>query len=197
MQNPEARMRRALGLGDQPSTPERQSRPVTQQERRPRRFVRDGEVPVVMVKRGGEEAEPHGAAERRARAAELALEAERQVREQLERRLREAREALQSLQTKQAHAELTHGEALAAERRAREAAERALEEALVARDVAQQELTALREAPAGAPKPRRGRATAPPVAVVAAFEDEGEGEGEDGPEPVKWWLPSYRSRKQR
>ncbi len=188
MQNPEARMRRALGLGDEPTTPERPSRPATQPERRPRRFVRDGEVPVVKVKRSADESEPHVAAERRARAAEAALEAERSAREAAERRLKETREALQSLQTKQAHAELTHGETLAAERQAREAAERALEEAVAARDAAQGELEALRERHTGAkPKPRRGR---PPASPRPATPD-------DEPEPVKWWLPSYRSRKHR
>src|SRR5579871_512054 len=137
--NEEARMRQALGLRNGPA-----GSPVPQRreaEQRGRRFVKDGEVPVVVVHssrdpgrdqgrdQGGEGAAPVN----RMAAAETLARAERTAREQAERALSEAQATIQHLRTQLVHAEMAHREALAAEQRARESAEAALREATEAR----------------------------------------------------------------
>ncbi len=227
-------MRRALGLTDDTTAREPQSAaprpqpdprangaPMIQRrdaDRRPRRFVRDGEVPVVVVNGGLRD---HGgdapAPTNRLAATENALAAERSARERAERALAETQALTQQLRTQIAHAELAHREAVAVERglraEAEEAATKAVAEAGTARDAlaaereareaaeigrdaAEAELTALREAPpappqpvSAAPKPKRTpRARAEPTV------EEPEPGSAAEPEPVKWWLPSYKSK---
>lgn len=186
-------MRRALGLRDDTTAdrPSRQGSQGSQGERRPRRFVRDGEVPVVVLKGHGHEGDAQHSVQERLKAAEAALEAERSTREAAERRVQELRTQIQSVQTKEAHAAITHAEALAAERQAREAAERALEEALAGRAEAERTLAGLQDTPAvpAEPKPARRRGRPPGPARQATPKPERE------PEPVKWWLPSYRKKR--
>ena len=93
--------------------------------------------------------------------------------------LAEAQATVRSLRTQLAHAELAHAEALAAERRAREAAETALRDARAAREAA--------DAPTAEPPPKRTRAAKPARKTTVKPSRE--------PEPVKWWLPSYKARK--
>jgi hypothetical protein len=83
----EDRMRQALGrLGDQSS-----GRPALQREQhhRAHRFVRDGEVPVVVLNSSRERGPDSPAPANRLAAAEAALRAERATRARTERSLRD------------------------------------------------------------------------------------------------------------
>lgn len=178
LSNEEARMRQALGLHEgapNPRPPQRR-----EQDHGGRRFVKDGEVPVVMLSasrdRGGDVAAPVN----RVAAAEAALKTERAARERAERSLQEALAAVQHLQTQLAHAELAHKEALAAERHGREAAEQVLAAANAAREATAPRSTET-TARASPGKPRRK--TGGPV--------------QREPQPVKWWLPSYRAKMRK
>ena len=154
-----------------------------EQARARHRFVRDGEVPVVVVNgHGAPEAAPNG----QAAGMQAKLLAERQARAEAERALAEAQATVRSLQAKLAHAELAHAEALAAERRVREAAETAPRDATATRGAAGRRPRGAApvpaaDAPTAEPTPKRTRAAKP------ARE----------PKPVKWWLPSYKAYKDR
>ena len=207
-------MRRALGLSDDGQIRERPGeRPGERQvpqrrepDRRARRFVKDGEVPVVLLNGSREHgAREHGvdapAPTNRLAVAEAALEAERASRERAERSLHEAQATILHLQTQIAHTNLSHREALAAEREARQAAEQGREAAEQARDAAEQaqaEAVAAKEAiearsrdtrAAAAPKPARGVRT--PRLHPAEDAEASE------PQPVKWWLPSYKAKARK
>lgn len=123
----EARMRRALGLqaesqaGNQRQLPE-QDKPVLgaagssleqmSSNRRRRRFVNDGEVPVVLVHGRRNLAEDAGASlSARVEIAENAAAAERAARVEAERVLEETRVLVRDLQTKLGHAGLALNEA--------------------------------------------------------------------------------------
>jgi hypothetical protein len=186
-------MRQALGLrGDQSSERPAQRR---EQERRTRRFVKDGEVPVVVLSPSREHGLDGPAPVNRIAAAEAALRSERAARERAERTLRETQATLQHIQTKLAHADLAHSEALAVERRGREQAEAALAEAIVVREALEARLADLtaapppppEPAPEEPPKPSRPAGIKPRrKAAASAIERE--------PQPVKWWLPSYKAK---
>jgi hypothetical protein len=131
-------MRRALGLeGEQPrppvAPPAVERGPVLNRPKR--RFVADGEIPVVhgrLQRRdeaGGPQATP---TPNRVEAAEATARFERDAREKAERSLAEAQAALHDLQTRLGHAQLAATEAqnaLDAERAAAEALRAALHEA--------------------------------------------------------------------
>ena len=148
-----------------------------------RRFVRDGEVPVVIgrVAKGGGSASAAAAAAPTNRLAisEAALDNERLARQRAERALGEAQAAVRDLQTKLGHLVLARdeavetasqlreenqrlAEALAAEQQARADAEHALERALgvhervAARRLARENPDSAAEPGAILPK-RRGR----------------------------------------
>lgn len=167
----EDRVRRALGLKS--NTPHQQ-RP--EQARQRHRFVADGAVPVVMLNRA--DGETSGLKEKLA-AAEAGLEAERAAHAATKRTLHELQATHQALQTRSGHAELAHNEALAAEREARRAAEDAL--------------AAVRPEPAEPPRRtyrksaemKLDRPARKPRAAAAPKEQK----------PVRWWTPSYRSKK--
>lgn len=95
----EARIRRSLGMG--PSTTAGYSSHTR------RRFVRDGEVPVVILNPKRESENRHTAA-----LADLAkqLAFERSARERAERALIDAQATIQMLQTRVAHAEIDRAE---------------------------------------------------------------------------------------
>jgi hypothetical protein len=184
----EDRMRQALGLrGDQSNERPAQRR---EQERRTRRFVKDGEVPVVVLSPSREHGPDGPAPVNRIAAAEAALRSERTARERAERALRETQATLQHIQTKLAHADLAHSEALAAERRGREQAEAALAEAIVVREALEARLADLTDAPPPPPEPAEPSrpAAVKPRRKAAASTIERE------PQPVKWWLPSYKAK---
>jgi hypothetical protein len=112
-----------------------------------------------------------------------------------------------------AHMEMAHREALAAERTTRELAEQALREAIEARTAAEARVADLASAnrirrpraefvvaadrsatefapvDGEPPRPRRGRPRKIVPASVATAVPEKE------PEPVQWWLPSFRAGK--
>jgi len=211
MTNEEARMRQALGLRNGPSAggqvPQRR-----EAEQRGRRFVKDGEVPVVVVHSGSRELNGDPLPVNRIAAAESMARNERHARENAERALAEAQATVQHLRTQIAHTEMAHREALAAERATRELAEQALREAIEARTAAEARVTDLASANRirrpraefvvaadhsaseflsvdgeAAPRPRRGRPRKIVAATVVPATPQEEAE------PVQWWLPSFRA----
>ncbi len=185
-------MRQALGLrGDQSNERPAQRR---EQDRRTRRFVKDGEVPVVVLSQSREHGPDGPAPVNRIAAAEAALRGERAARERAERTLRETQATLQHVQTKLAHADLAHSEALAAERRARELAEASLAEANVARDALEARLAEMAAAPPPAPASSEQAVTPSQPALVKPRRKAAASAAEREPQPVKWWLPSYKSK---
>jgi DNA repair exonuclease SbcCD ATPase subunit len=107
----EAQMRRALGLQDEVQTSSEELKQVPQTatpHRPPRRFVRDGEVPVTIVHRGLDE----GAAVNKLEAARQALREQITAREHTEQALHEAQATIRDLQTKLAHERIAKDEAL-------------------------------------------------------------------------------------
>lgn len=172
-------VRRALGL-DGNGASQRQPQAHRPAERftadhQKRRFVRDGEVPVVVVRGrqdhagrsdNGTTAYPGN----RVEAADAALRLERDARGRAERSLAEAQATIRDLQTKLGHAALAREEfretvrqvdpervvietALAAERQAREQAESDRAKAYSSRDNAMQRLHDLQSALAIVEKP--------------------------------------------
>jgi hypothetical protein len=187
----EDRMRQALGLrGDQSN-----ERPTPRREplRGPHRFVKDGEVPVVVLSPSREHGPDGPAPVNRVAAAEAALRSERVAREWAERTLRETQTTLQHVQTKLAHADLAHGEALAAERRGREQAEAGLAEAIAARETLELRLVEM----AAAQQPGaedRTELVKPSQAALVKPRRKAANAAEREPQPVKWWLPSYKAK---
>lgn len=122
----ETRMRRALGLTtNSPPLQQQHSEHVRHQQR----FVRDGEIPTVVLSSDGKS---DASSQTGSRLADLesALDSERAARASATRSLEEARTTIQSLQTRLAHAELAFDEMIAVERRTRAEAERALQESI-------------------------------------------------------------------
>jgi membrane protein involved in colicin uptake len=107
----ETQMRNALGLrGD---TPPRSSASGSQPQRR--RFVRDGEVPVTVIRRDHQPDGEHGA--NQLDAARQAIRSEATAKERAERLLAEAQAMIRDLQTKLGHERLAKDEALETVRR--------------------------------------------------------------------------------
>lgn len=175
----ENRMRRALGL----QGPSRQLPQQRADQVRPRhRFVQDGGVPVVVLNSRGDN-DPTAALKARVAELETALEAERAAHGATRRSLHEAQAAAQAQQTRSAHAELAHTEALAAERRARQAAEESLQALLATSGQLAPPPTAARPASA---KPKSKPAVRKASRAPGAAKE---------PQPVKWWLPSFREKR--
>jgi hypothetical protein len=104
-------MRHALGLrGD---TPPRSSASGSQPQRH--RFVRDGEVPVTVLRRDHQPDGEHGA--NQLDAARQAIRSEATAKERAERLLAEAQARIRDLQTKLGHERLARDEAVEAVRR--------------------------------------------------------------------------------
>ncbi len=164
-------MRRSLGVGQASHghTSHGQASHAGGQGMVPRkRFVRDGEVPVEVLR-----ARPESATRHAAELAELKdkLLAERDGRQQAERALAEARATIQSLRTHLAHAEMA-------------LAERAAQvPVVIAEPVAPQETKSPETKPRAAAKPARAKQAKAPARE---------------PKPVKWWTPGFKARsKQR
>ena len=101
-------MRRALGLGDQPTTRvlfSKSDRSTDRHQRR--RFANDGEVPVVVLNRR----ETIPAQGNRPDSAEAALRSEQEARRRSERTLAESQATIHDLQTRLGHAVLERDEA--------------------------------------------------------------------------------------
>jgi hypothetical protein len=155
-----------------------------------RRFVQEGQVPVVIVNREAGDAPLVGRAARTAAALperlrdhEAALAAEQLARQRAERALQDAQAIVHELRTKLGHAELARQE-LESQRAASAAALTRMREE---RDTALAELATLKDSVAAAADPlraeRKPRAASPgrPRRNAAASKE---------PQPVKWWLKS-------
>jgi hypothetical protein len=191
-------MRQALGLRN--GSPGHLQPQRREQDQRGRRFVKDGEVPVVLVNSSREHGGDAPPPVNRIAQAENALRAERGAREHAERALIEAQTAIQHLRTKLAHAEMAHSEALAAERAAREAAETSLREAIAAREAAEARANELAAAPPRAARARFSAEAASGEFVVrsrAPRKPREPAAPEQEPEPVQWWLPSFRAKSRK
>jgi hypothetical protein len=130
----EAQMRHALGLRGGSSS--RSSISGSQPQRR--RFVRDGEVPVTVIRRDHQPNREHGA--NQLDAARQAVRSEAAARERAERSLPDAQVSIRDLQTKLAHERLAKDEALEAVQRA----ETETQAAVQAQQTAEAELVAER-----------------------------------------------------
>ncbi len=223
-------MRRALGLeGEQPrpsvAPPVAERVPLLNRPKR--RFVADGEIPVVhgRLQRRDEASGPQATASpNRVEAAEAAARFERDAREKAERSLAEAQATIHDLQTRLGHAQLAATEAhnaLEAERAAAEALRASLQEAeqqiTVARAdkmAAEQKLQAVQAAAAERRQDRQDPETSAPVTPrrrgrprkVAITPPPGRPRGgtakksaTSGPEPkpIRWWLTAKPKSKRR
>ena len=156
----EEQMRRALGLHNASPTQDRPvhspATPGASSSQR-RRFVRDGEVPVSVIRRDQDD----GANTNKLDATRQALREQIEAREQAEHLLQEAQATIRDLQTKLAHERLARDEAiqrvvsemqvveqalqreqeeLATERASRQKAEQERDGAIAARQEAEQRL---------------------------------------------------------
>jgi len=180
----EVRMRHALGLSNTFSASHTSN--GTKNSHRPRRFVKDGEVPVVVLNAGRDRgAHPPTSAQELAEA-DAALRTEQASRASAERALADALATIQRLRTQLVHAEMAHAEALDAERRKREALDRALLEAADARKSLEKQLAHHTARPVTSTKPlscaERSRPKEPSPAKAREAK------------PVEWWLPSYKAK---
>lgn len=179
----EARARRAFGLDATDTTVRRRDEMPARAgstdrllaDRQKRRFVHDGEVPVVVMGGVGSSSATGANPTNRLAVAETALDSERVARRRVERALSEAQAAVHDLQTKIGHANLARDEAT--EKAGRLAAElQRLQELLelerVGRAEAEQALRAGAE---------RKRPAAPVLKSRLGRPRRGE------PKPVKWW----------
>ena len=210
----ELKMRRALGLERQPATSSpQQSSGHTDRYSQRRRFVRDGEVPVVLVGRRDQPADgvsSQGAAPvNKLALVETALRSEQESRQRAERALTEAQATIHDIQTKLGHAFLERDEArdtaqrleadkralistLDAERDARQKAEDALETRIG--DPGLSEPVPGR--PVGRPPKLAATKAARPTtdapargSIVARTKPQPKVRKSDS-KPVKWWLTS-------
>jgi hypothetical protein len=186
----ETRMRQALGIGGHAPDQRPQQRDT---DRRPHRFVKDGEVPVVFLTTSRDRGTSTPV--NRVAAAEGALKVERAAREQAERSLNEALTVAQQLRTKLGHADLAHQEALAAERLRREQAERAVQDANAARELLEVQLSEMRARAdrAGSPDIVPSSGPSAPASLVQRPR-KASSAVPSGSRPVQWWLPGYQAK---
>jgi hypothetical protein len=186
----EEQMRRALGLREERSSaPQNASPAASPGAPHPyrRRFVREGEVPVIVVHRDHDD----GAGINRIDTVRQALREQVAARERAEHLLQEARTAIQTLETKLAHERIGKDEALrrledelAAERTARQRAEKRLGEALLGRkepSMVTSRGSAARTDPGDKMQPARRRGRPPKVRPSESA-------------IVEWWVPGWREK---
>lgn len=204
----EAKVRRALGLTGTTPRPGNATHAVRSSDRfatdRPKsRFVQDGEVNVVMLKRddGQHGADPYSTGRSpaaRLEATEKALKTEQHARETAERSLAEAQIAIRDLQTQLGHALLVRDEARAHAERV-EVEKQALQQVLTtehdARQTSEQRLLEVIAAPRrAAPAETKSESGTPsPAASItkpaATIKPRGRAARSE-PKPVKWWIKS-------
>ena len=122
----EAQMRRALGLHNASPTQDRPIPPTASpgaSSPQRRRFVRDGEVPVSVIRRDQDD----GANTNKLDATRQALREQIEAREQAEHLLQEAQATIRDLQTKLAHERLARDEAIRVWTGEKQAVEQALQ----------------------------------------------------------------------
>jgi hypothetical protein len=209
LDNAEARMRQALGLNGRPPSGAARQAPShglghgtghgLASEPRKRRFVQDGEVPVVLVNGASHGAAP-GAAESGDAAqssrsdALAALQQERTARERSDRALREAQAVIHDLRTKLGHSEMACNEAREAlhrEQTERAAIAQRLQELEAARPpaaarVAERQVNDTTPPQASSPQATLSLATPPLAKRTQAARKPRTATAE--PRPVKWWL---------
>src|SRR5947208_9692992 len=142
-EDPEARMRRPLGLrGSSPTSPDssRQTSVPNGPHTNRRRFVRDGEVPVTVIHRDHHQDDGH--AGNQLEAARQSLREQIEARERTELLLTEAQNMIRDLQTKLAHERLSKDEVLQALQRS----ETEKDAGVRRQETAQAELVAERDA---------------------------------------------------
>lgn len=176
----ENRMRRALGLQGSTRQPPQQR---ADQVRPRHRFVQDGGVPVVVLNSRSDN-DPTALFKARIAELEVALETERTAHGATRRSLHEAQATVQAQQTRLAHSEFAHGEALAAERNARQVAEQNLK----ARSAATEQLVTAPVAVLPLSVTAKSKLAVRKVPRVPRASKVKE------PQPVKWWLPSFREK---
>ncbi len=185
----EERMREALGLGKRSESvahPQQNHTPHTSDPTRVRRrFAQDGDVPVVVL---GRSREAEAGQESRLAALETKLQEERAARQTAERTVESCQATIQSLRTKLAHSEMAIDEARAAERQARAEAAAAIERQAQLQTPVQVESEPVSRAEpvAVASPPRLVREPRKPKVVTDSEEPE--------PQPIEWWLPSFRAQ---
>jgi len=209
----ELKMRRALGLERQPATSSsQQSSGHTDRRPQRHRFVRDGEVPVVVVGRRDQPADgvtSQGAAPvNKLALIETALRSEQEARQRAERALTEAQATIHDLQTKLGHAFLERDESRDTAQRL-EADKRALTSTLDAEVDARQRAEDALETRIGGPvlsepAPKRPVGRPPKLAATKAARPTTDWPARGStvartmpqpkvqkpePKPVKWWLP--------
>jgi hypothetical protein len=187
----EDRMRHALGLAEASSATHFSSAPS--RPHRPRRFVRDGEIPVVLLNAGRDRSAETSTIAKQLADAEAVIRNEQAARATAERALADALATIQRLRTQLVHAEMVHAETLAAERKHREDLDQALLEAANTRANLEKQL-------AQHAATRRRNVEALPMAAAGSLPapEQHEQKGKRPaalrkPEPVKWWLPSYKA----
>ncbi len=208
----EKKFRRALGLesrssSNSPSRPTSRPGDRTFTEVAKTRFIRDGDVPVVMIKRDSEQhvSDPRrptgGSFANRLEVAEKAVKTERHAREIAERSLAEAQTAIYDLQTKLGHAVLVSDEARDYAQRC-EMEKCACERALLAEQAARRavelqifnigrgpDVSEVVKTKTVQERPKTAKAIKNSTKSVGARQTAAEKE----PQPVKWWLKSKRT----
>jgi hypothetical protein len=157
LQATEAQMRRALGLHNASPTQDRpvpsRTAPGASSSQR-RRFVRDGEVPVSVIRRDQDD----GANANKLDATRQALREQAEAREHAEHLLQEAQATIRDLQTKLAHERLAKDEAIqrvvSEQQVVEQALQRVQDELAVERDCRQKAEQERDEAVAGRQRPR-------------------------------------------
>src|SRR5271166_2098210 len=104
----EDRMRHALGLDNASSSARLSSGPS--QVHRPRRFVKDGEIPVVLMNTGGDRSAQTSTMAKRLADAEAVISNEQAARTTAERALADALATIQRLRTQLACRDVTCGD---------------------------------------------------------------------------------------
>jgi len=161
---------------------------------RQRRFVKDGEIPVVLLNTGRDRGSQPSPNTRPLAETEAALRAEQAARATAERALADALATIQRLRTQLAHTEIAHAETLQAERKKCEALNQALLEAADTRERLQEQLAHHAATSASQPEALRATTAQPiPAAQQNKSRKRHAGAGRE-PEPVKWWLPSYKAQ---
>src|SRR5271157_2344916 len=188
-------MRHALGLADSSCSSSSSATHFSSgpsQAHRPRRFVKDGEIPVILLNAGRDRSTQISTMAKQLADAKAAIRNEQAARATAERALADALATIQRLRTQLAHAEMSHAETLDAERKRREALEQALLETANTRESLEKQLAHQANTP-----PQRIDAKATATAETVCERHGQKGKRTDAarePVPVKWWLPSHKAK---